>query len=130
VKRLALGLASFAFQYHARRACALAEFKFSQRRVYELLNAAEVSGNFPEFPEKPESEGQLNELAKLRIEGTHEYDTPARVQVGAACAEFTKGVLASCSSGAASAVSNRNSTSRMPVAMKDGGRFQRDEWNR
>jgi len=56
-------------RYGSFRECAIAEFKFSQRRVYELLNAAEVSGNFPEFPEKPESEGQLNELAKLRIEG-------------------------------------------------------------
>jgi len=52
------------------------------------LNAAEVSGNFPEFPEKPESERQLSELAKLRIEDTHHQSRPPSVQVGAACAEF------------------------------------------
>ena len=59
---LALGYGSF-------RECAIAEFKFSKTRVYELLNAAEVLGNFPPMAEKPEDERQLRELAKLRIEG-------------------------------------------------------------
>jgi hypothetical protein len=44
-----------------------AKFKFSKTQVYELLNAAEVSEVFTALPEKPESERQLNELAKLRI---------------------------------------------------------------
>ncbi len=57
------------------RDCAIAEFTFSQRRVYELLNAVEVLDNLNQFGSKPEDEGQLRELAKLRIEGTHAYDT-------------------------------------------------------
>jgi uncharacterized protein with HEPN domain len=31
--------------------------------------------------EKPESEGQFRELAKLRIEGSHDYDTEAQKAV-------------------------------------------------
>ncbi len=57
------------------RDCAIAEFQFSKTRIYELLNAAEVSELFTALPEKPENERQINELAKLRIEGTHAYDT-------------------------------------------------------
>ncbi len=46
--------------------------------LHELLNAAEVGDTFAEIPQKPETERQLNELAKLRIDGTHDYDREAQ----------------------------------------------------
>ncbi len=36
--------------------------------------AVGVLENLAEFPLKPETEGQLNELTKLRIDGTRDYD--------------------------------------------------------
>ncbi len=45
--------------------------------MYELLNAVEVLDNLDGIRPKPDNERQLNELAKLRIEGTHQYDTTA-----------------------------------------------------
>lgn len=81
VKRLYDGKGWEPLGYETFRDCAIAEFKFSQRRIYELLNAAEVSEFFAEFPQKPETEGQLNELAKLRITGSHAYDTAAQKDI-------------------------------------------------
>ena len=62
VKRLAFGLASFAFQYHARR------------HTNRLINAVEVIDNLDTLCPKPEDQFGLNP--------EDEGITPARVQVG------------------------------------------------
>jgi hypothetical protein len=58
--KLAFVLASFAFQYHALR------------HTNRLINAVEVLDNLDTLCPNPEDERQLRELAKLRIEGTHQ----------------------------------------------------------
>jgi hypothetical protein len=71
----------------------VAELRFSKTRVYELLNAAEVAEIFVPLGQKPESERQLRELAKLRIEGTHDYDAEAQKavwQIAVQTAPFTQ----------------------------------------
>ncbi len=58
--------------------CAVAEFKFSRRRINEIVSAVGVLENLAQFALKPDTERQLRELTKLRIDGTYDYDAEAQ----------------------------------------------------
>jgi hypothetical protein len=58
-----------ALGYSNLRECALAEFKFTLRHTNRLINAVEVLDDLDQIGPKPDNDGQLRELAKLRIQG-------------------------------------------------------------
>ena len=68
-----------ALGYSSWRECAVAEFDYSQSRVYQLLDAAQIERDISTIVENGETpEGHLRELAPLKDHPTIKHPTSNR----------------------------------------------------